>query len=292
MKRLGAAAVLVLAVSVPSAVADTSPYAGFPVPPRGATVFSRQFGANALALGVVPRAHSLLVQASVLGNQGNGVRGLVVSFTSGATSRAAAVCGAGCYRATLPRTSAVRVDVRGGGRGGGRATSWRVSLPAVPQDATALLARAGRVWRSLHSLSFRERLASDPRHVSHSTWRIEAPDRVAYQVQGGWAGVIVGSRRWDRTPGGAGWAASAQTPLTQPEPPWASVRDARVLARTAATWRISFWDPASHAWFDVWLDRATLRTLETDMVATAHFMHDVYGSFDTTPAIVPPSPTP
>ena len=58
MKRFGAAAVLVLAVSVPSAVADTSPYAGFPVPPRGATVFSRQFGANALALGVVPRARN------------------------------------------------------------------------------------------------------------------------------------------------------------------------------------------------------------------------------------------
>jgi hypothetical protein len=285
VKRLGGAAVLVLAVSVPSAVADTSPYAGFPVPPRGATVFSRQFGANALALGVVPRARTLLVQASVLGNEGKGVRGLVVTFESGATTRTAAVCGAGCYRATLPRASAVRVRVRGGGR----ATSWRVVLPAVQRDATALLARAARVWRSLHSLSFRERLASDPRHVSHSTWRIEAPNRVAYQVQGGWAGVIVGSRRWDRTPGGAGWAASAQTPLTQPEPPWASVRNARVLGQTATTWRISFWDPVSHAWFDVRLDRATLRTLETDMVATAHFMHDVYGAFDATPAIVPPS---
>jgi hypothetical protein len=289
VKRLGAAAVVALTVSAASAVADTGPYAGFPVPPPGATVFSRQLGANALALAVVPRSGTVLVQASVVGRQGTGVRGLAVTFETTAASRRAVACGPGCYRAALPFARAIRVRLRGGGR----ATTWRVTLPRTPRDGSALLARAGRVWRSLHSLTFRERLASDARHVSRSMWRVEAPNRVAYEVQGGWAGVIVGARRWDRKPGGGDWVASAQTPLTQPEPPWTSVRDAHVIGvgtmNGRPTCRITFWDPGSHAWFDVRLDRTTLRTLATDMVATAHFMHDVYSAFDVTPSIEPPS---
>ena len=52
--------------------------------------------------------------------------------------------------------------------------------------------------------------------------------------------------------------------------------------------RVSFFDPGSPAWFTLVLDRKTFRTLDSHMVTNAHFMHDVYGSFDTTPAIVPP----
>jgi len=58
-----------------------------------------------------------------------------------------------------------------------------------------LLVRAGRAWRSLHSLSFREHFASDRVHTTTSAWRIEAPGSVAYQVEGGWAGLVVGNRR-------------------------------------------------------------------------------------------------
>src|SRR5439155_764901 len=86
------------------------------------------------------------------------------------------------------------------------ATQTPAAWPAP--DARALLARAGRVWRALHSLSFREQLASDTRHETRSTWQIQAPNRVAYQVKGGWSGIIVGARRWDRTPQGGGWVES------------------------------------------------------------------------------------
>src|SRR5436309_1898403 len=70
---------------------------GSRAPPRGAVVFARQWGGEALALGVVPRPGGALVQASVLGGQGKGVSGLVLSVNG----HRAAPCGAGCYRAVL-----------------------------------------------------------------------------------------------------------------------------------------------------------------------------------------------
>ncbi len=257
--------------------------AGFPAPPHGAVVFSRQMGGDGLALGVVPQRGRVLAQVSVVGPQGNGVSGLDVHVNGAA----AAACGAGCYRTTLSGTPA-SVDVRV------RSTTWRVALPAAwpPRDASALLERAGRAWRSLRSLSFHERLASDSVHSTTSSWRVEAPDRVAYQVQGGWAGIVVGARRWDRSPAGSRWKPSPQSRLTQPVPGWVRVTDAHVLGSAVIggrpAWRVSFFDPGTPGWFTVAIDRQNFHTLDSRMTATAHFMHDVYGSFNTTSPITPP----
>jgi hypothetical protein len=161
-----------------------------------------------------------------------------------------------------------------------------------PRDATALVARADRAWRSLHSLTFRERLASGTGQAVVSTWRVQAPNRLAYDVVDGWSGVVIAARRWDRGPGAKHWTESAQTPLHQPVPFWVSVRDAHVLGNLTAggraAVRVSFYDPGSHAWFTLVLDRKNFRTLESHMVTNAHFMHDVYRSFDSTPPIVAP----
>jgi hypothetical protein len=278
---------------VPISSATASAGAAFPAPPQGAIVFSRQLGSDVLALGVVPRKGLLALQASVIDGQGKGVSGLDVGLAMRGRSADVKPCGAGCYRGVLPMTeppSSVTVEIRGGPN----ATRWRVALPPAwpPPDATALVLRAGRVWRGLHSLSFREHLASSPRYQTTSTWRIVAPDRLAYTVVGEGAGVIVGARRWDRMPGKTAWVESPQLRLTQPLPAWVLVADAHVLGTTTVhgrpAWRISFFDPATPAWFDVVLDKRTLHTLETQMITTAHFMHDVYGAFDTTPPIVPP----
>jgi hypothetical protein len=278
---------------VPISSASASSSSAFPAPPQGAVVFSRQLGSDVLALGVVPRKDMLLLQASVIDGQGKGVSGLDLAFVAAGRTAEVETCGAGCYRGALPATavpSSVMVEIRGGPN----AVRWRVALPTPwpPPDGTALVLRAGRVWRGLHSLSFHEHLASSPRYATTSTWRIEAPGRVAYTVVGGGAGVVIGSRRWDRTAGKTTWVGSPQTPLTQPLPAWGLVADAHVLGtmivRGRPALRVSFFDPATPAWFDVVLDKRTLRTLDSRMVTTAHFMHDVYGAFDTTPPIVPP----
>ncbi len=257
--------------------------AGFPAPPHGAVVYSREMGAEGLALGLVPKRGTILAQVSVLGPQGTGVSGLSVLVNERRTQ----ACGAGCYRVVLRGTpSSVNVRVR--------STRWRVPLPRPwpARDATALVERAGAAWRSLRSLSFHEQLASDSVHATTSSWRIEAPDRVAYQVEGGWAGVVVGGRRWDRSPRSKKWLASPQSRLTQPVPAWVKVTDAHVLGGTTVggrpAWRVSFFDPGTPAWFTLAIDRRTFHTLDSRMTATSHFMHDVYGSFNSTPAIMPP----
>jgi hypothetical protein len=296
-RDLALAAAVAVVAGCGSSAADVAPrpvrivagHDGFPAPPQGAVVFSRELGPEVLALGVVPGDNRVVLQASVVGGQGRGVGGLAVTFdVDGRTERGHA-CGPGCYHATVttdgdPRTIDVAV----------RKAHWHVALPRdwPPRDARALVARAASVWRSLHSLTFVEQLASDERHGITTTWRIEAPDRVAYQVHGGWGGVIVGGRRWDRAPGATTWKESEQTRLHQPTPAWVSAVDAHVLGRITfrgrPAWHISFFDPGTPAWFELVLDRQTLQTLETQMNTTAHFMHDVYGSFDTTVPIRPP----
>jgi hypothetical protein len=266
---------------------------GFPAPQRGAVVFSRQLGDDALALDVVARPGRVVVHSSVIGEQGQGVPGLPVSFTVQNTTKRGTACGPGCYWTTLPvhgRPSSITLRITGTKA----PVRWRAALPASwpAHDATDLVRRAGAVWRALRSLSFHERLASSAKLVTHSTWQIQAPNRVAYQVRGGYAGVIIGARRWDRTPGGTHWVATDQTPLTQPVQAWVGVVDAHLLRSVTShgrpAWRISFFDPGTPAWFEIVVDKRTLHTLDSRMVTTAHFMHDIYGAFDATPPIVAP----
>jgi hypothetical protein len=278
----------------PAPVAVSSqPFGPFPAPPQGAVVFSRQLGSDALALGVVAVGDRLGVQASVLGGQGTGVSGLDVAFTGDGATVNAEECGAGCYRAVLPsgrHAASVTVAIRRGPS----AVRWRVALPETwpPADASALVLRAGRVWRSLRSLSYHESLASSPSAAVQSAWRVVAPDRVAYTVVGEGGGVIIGARRWDQRTSNGPWVESPQTRLTQPLPAWSLIADAHVLGTTTVqghpVWIVSFFDPGTPAWFEARIDRATMRTLETHMVTTAHFMRDTYGAFNTTPPIVPP----
>ena len=284
--------------AAPAATASAAPTPavaappGFPAPPAGAVVFARQLDSDDLALGVVPRDGALLAQASIVGPQGTGVRRRAVAFAVQGRTTAATACGAGCYRATLPvsgRPSSVEVVV-----GGSPATRWRVTLPAVwpARDAGALVARAERVWRSLRSLSISESLGSGGSTIVRSAWQIEAPDRVAYQVRGGWSAVIVGARRWDRSPGSARWVESPQSRLKQPVPEWAAVSNAHVLGSSSVAgrpaWQVSFFDPVTPGWFEVLLDKRTLRALQVRMTATAHFMRDDFGAFNATAPILPP----
>jgi hypothetical protein len=265
--------------AAPSAASSPPPARGFPAPPAGAVVFSREDGANALALGLVPRGRMLLAQVSVVGQQADGVSGLSVSVGSAR----AVPCGPGCYRAAVPRTPAVDVRV-------GRAR-WTVPLPSPwpPRDAFAIVARAAHVWRSLHSLSFSDRLGSDRTHVVFSDWRAVAPNRLAYVIRGGYEAVIVGGKRWDRAPGGR-WLESPQAPpLRQPVPVWQSATDARVVGETGTGWRITFYDPRTPAWFEITVDKRTTRTLDLRMTTTAHFMHERYRGFDGPIAVRPPT---
>jgi hypothetical protein len=287
-------AVALAAANAGGAGAAAERAARFPRPPANAMVYARQFRNDALALAVVPlRGNGVRVQASVVGRQGNGVSGLRVTVAVPGSRKLAVACGAGCYTARFAPAARPRyvVVTLSGSRNG----SWRVNLPAAwpPRPAGALVARAGRVWRSLNSMSFREDLASGVGISIASKWRVQRPDRVAYEVADGWKAVVVGTKRWDRGPGANRWEESSQTRLPQPLPAWLGVTDAHVLGnltyRGRPAVRVSFFDPPSRSWFTLVIDRKTFRTFDVWMITNAHFMHDVYGAFNSTPPIVPPA---
>ena len=275
-----------------AAAAPASPIAPetrFPSPPRDALVLAREDRDLAVGLAVSRRGERLALQASVLGPE-SAAEGLDVAFRApGREAVQARACGPGCYRAEVPAARGVRVTIRGSGR---PASSVPFTLPgSLPgQPAGALVRRAERTWRGLQTLVVHDRLASAPGNAITTLWRFAAPNRQSYAIRNGPEAVVIGARRWDRLPG-QGWQAE-QDPIATPVPLWETVSNAHVLGtatiRGRPVWKITFFDPQIQAWFTIWVDRKTARTLESRMVAQAHFMHQVYGPFDRPLQIAPP----
>ncbi len=282
--------------SGPSATSSGPPAGAFPAPPRGALVLAREDRDLAVALAASPAPGGVSLQASVIGQE-SPVGGLAVSFrVVSSRTRAtgpAASCGPGCYETTVAlagRPERVLVAITGRRRS---PTSVVFALPATwpAPDATAIVRAADRTWRSLRSLAVDDRLASGPGQAITTHWQLVAPDREAYTIEGGPQAIVIGSTRWDRDPGGQ-WVRSAQVPIRQPVPFWISFADAHLLGSEVLhgrpVWHVSFFDPDIRAWFELWVEKATSRTLEMRMTAQAHFMHQVYGRFDQPLRIVPP----
>jgi len=294
---LGAAALLV-AGGIAAAVAfawhgssDPSPVAttGLAVsvsytPPRGAVVVAGESGSRAVALA----AKGGLLTATVLGPSGDPESGLHVSFRANGNVVQAKRCGRGCYTAVAPRASRIEVSL-----GTGPPLTFR--LPAHPRPAAAIVKRATRVFRHLSSLVYVESLRSSPKAGLLTTWRMQAPDRLAYSIKDGASAIVVGNRRWDRPDDHAAWSSSPQAPkLSVPEPTWGNLTvNAHILGTDRVdgrpVWIVSFANPSIPAWFTAWIDRSSYRTLRLRMTAASHFMFHRYVEFDRSLKIVPPA---
>ena len=263
------------------------PAAVAPPPPAGALVLAQEAGSRAVALAVGQGARPRLT-ATVLGSSGDPASGLALSFRVGARSLAARSCGPGCYAASAPRGAIRRVQVvlPGGG------ATFRI--PPAPQPAAAIVARAARVFRGLRSLVYVESLRSSAKPGLLTTWRVNAPNEVTYDIRRGASAVIIGRTRWDRDSPGAPWRRSQQIPaLDVPQPTWGDVAtNAHVLGtgRVAGrpVWIVSFANPTTPAWFTASIDQRTYRTLRLRMTAAAHFMRHRYVAFDRPLVIRPP----
>jgi hypothetical protein len=258
-------------------------------------VIARGVGPLAVALELSRRGSGLHVRATLLAPDAAPAHAswLTVSFLRGdpAAEAVGRPCGAGCFSA----------DVHGGRAGdrlrvrlryAGRVHAGTFALPHLPApSASALLARAARAWRRLESLRFRERLASGPAHAIDTTFVEQAPDRIAYRIDGGAQAIVIGRRRWDRDSPRSRWVRSAQSgPVHAPAPPWAVATDVRLLGETSTASRVSFVDRSYGipTWFELTIDRTTYRTLDLRMTTAGHFMHDRYLGFDDAPPIRPP----
>jgi hypothetical protein len=207
-------------------------------------------------------------EVAVLGPDGGGVNGLTVSINGASTQS----CGDGCYAASLPATRTVKVSV------GGKTSVFRI--PAKLRPAGRLVSKATNVFRDLRSVEYVERLASSPRNKVVSDFTLERPDRLMYRIRGGADGIIIGTRRWDRTNGGK-WIPSAQQVTQEPEPLWSGhFTNAYLLQTTPREFVVSFFKPIGPVWFTVRLDRKTLLPRSLHMTAASHFMTHRYTSFN------------
>ena len=275
--------------TVANRAADAGPA---PAPPLGSVVFARDVQELAVALAVRP-GRRLRLTSTIIGGSGRGVDGLDVRLAalSGDSSASAAgrTCGHGCYAAgvRLARPTAFAVTIGGAGRF--RSVTFAVPGPWPPPPGDAFLRRASSAFRDLRSAVFVERLASSPDRAIRTTWRLAAPDRVSYTIRSGAAGIIIGSRRWDRPAPHAGWQRSGAAPLRQPVPPWGTrMANARVLRQRAGTATVSWVDRTVPAWFTATFDTKTALPTTLRMTAAAHFMRHRYVSFDRAVRIEPP----
>ena len=269
--------------------------AGFPVPPRGAVVLGAEAGRKVLGLAIVPGHGKIALQASVVGIQGSGLKGLAVRFdvtgTSGQKATASATpCGAGCYRASVNIRRPRSVDVRLSGE---RPVSFAMPGAWPPPSAATIVQRAAAAWRNLVTLAYHDSL-SDGHVTLQTNWKIVAPDRIEYSIEKNLgAKIIIGDRSWNQLAGTTRWLPSPQYPVHQPVPFWQSVADAHLLGTVSyhgrPAWKVSFFDLAGGpAWFTILVDKGTLHTMELWMTAQDHFMHETYKAFNAPITITPP----
>jgi copper transport protein len=269
-------------------------------PSRQTVVLAAQDEALAVGLGITRGGGSrLALRATVLGPNGP-TSGLGLRFiVNGAAAHfaLASPCGPGCYQARTPsprRLGPILLRIEAPGR---RPTTLTFTpptrLPAPP--AATIVRRAAAKIHHLRTLVIHSHLASDGNHEVTTTYREVAPNRLAYRNSDGSAAIIIGDRRWDRSPPGGRWHESPQQPpIRQPVPFWPTrFADAHLLRVTQIhghpVWVVSFLDPTTPAWFTLWIDRRTYQTLRLDMIATAHFMHNSNGRFNGPTSVEPPA---
>jgi copper transport protein len=260
----------------PVRISTAEPSPQPPAPARGAVVLAKEVGGLGVALHLQPRRTT----AIVLSPAGGGLSGLDVRL-NGVT---AAACGHGCY--TVGRSPGSAVDVQIDKFGPTQRTTFAV--PANTQPADELLRRIEVRYRTRRSVFFLERLASSPAHQVSALWRLEAPNRLAYQIPGGAEGLVIGNRRWDRSTPDTPRRESAQTQLPQPATQWNEIANVNVVAADKETKTLTFVDPTTPAYFQVVVDVHTLLPRSVQMTAAAHFMLDRYIRFNAPRAIYPP----
>ncbi len=242
-----------------------------PRPPADALVLAREAGSLAVALEVEPEKTT----AIVLSPAGGGMSGLSVRFLpSGVVG---SPCGSGCYSAAVPARGRVRVAIDG--LGAPKAVTFDV--PGRAPSAAKTMREFHRAYRALPGVSYIEHLASSPTDKIVARWRLEPPNRMSYALDGEGGGIVIGTRRWDRSSLHGRWLARSQNPaLPQPNTLWEHATNAHVLF-VAGRWEtVSFADPALAAFFTATFDRRTLRPRVVHMVAAAHFMTDRYVGFN------------
>jgi hypothetical protein len=159
-----------------------------------------------------------------------------------------------------------------------------------------LLDRAQTTMRSLHSIRQVEDVTSGPGTFARTTYRLLAPDRLAYTTDRGVQGVTVGARQFVRVPGGT-WQV---TPTAADVPfrtaswfrftPYATA--VRLLGEHTAGGRriaeLALMDPGTPVWTQLTVDEGSGRVLRDALVLPARLVTHRNAGFDAPVSISEP----
>ncbi|HSX21909.1 MAG TPA: copper resistance protein CopC [Gaiellaceae bacterium] len=246
------------------------------LPASDAVVLGQRDGSFAAALAVRPSGDAM---ATFVATDAKAVDVGPVTISGRPTTS----CGVGCYSGTAPASGVVTV------------THGAVSLRfdfGTPSETPELAARIGEVYRHSRSVVYDQQIATSLAAPTNTRWVEVAPDEYSYRIKGGPEAIVIGTRRWDRTPGSA-WKRST-TVAEAWTTPWGygPITNAHLLRQEPRTFVVSFFGAslAYPAWFTAVVDRRTLRLVRLQMTAAAHFMHVRYVSWNKDITLKPPNP--
>lgn len=278
------------ASDAPAAVPPCDPCAQ-PAPRGDELAVAEQAGPSIAAAWLRRDGDQLTGRLRILDRDAKPV-GAAVSVT-GAEMRA---CGRGCLDFRLRgKSPTLRVAVRQGAR------SFEVLLPAqwrARESARArrLLIGAQRRMRALRSVTEREVVTSGPGSFASATYRLRAPDRLAYVSNLGSEVVEIGRREWFRAPGLPWRRRPAQGTLPFRTRSWfrwsAYARVVRLLGVRRAGGRriaeLALMEEGTPAWHRLEVDLATMRVLRVRVITGGHFITQRFSAFDVPTRIDPP----
>ncbi len=255
-------------------------------------------------LPVATRAGSQLVAAWIRRSPGvvlgtlrvSDRRGRPVAGAPRVDGASQASCGVGCQRFRVPDGGDVlRVTLRERGR------SFTAELPARWQvggsrAARELLLRAQATMRRLRSVRQVEEVTSGPGSFARTTYRLRAPDRMAFRTDRGVETVVAGSRQWFRARRGAYEAGPYGAGLRFSTRSWfrwtvygRSVRLLGVRGRGASREaELALFDEGTPAWIRLTVDLRTLRVTREQVISAGHLTRSRYRAFDRPVRIVTP----
>ena len=207
-----------------------------------------------------------------------------------------APCGPGCRRFWLDgRPDGLRVRVAGSSEPAELGARWR----AEGNDrARRLVAGAFRRLREAQSVRLAETVRDRPGQVSEVTYRLKAPDRMAYRTSLGFETMLIDRRQWLRTPGVV-WQEQAPPRVPYRTENWLRspifVQGERLLriedegeGRVAV---VAYMDSGTPGWATAWIDLDTGRLRRMQLVVEGHEIEHRYSAYGKPTTINAPTGT-
>lgn len=207
-------------------------------------------------------------------------------------------CGLGCVRFVSGRVPAqLTVNVQQHGRiyPAQLAARWQHSGGPL---ARHLLGLAQARMRALSGVQEHEQVASVPGYSAITDYRLRAPDRFAYTINGHVQSITIGGTQWERpdptVPWQRGQFGGGLPFRTRSWFDWSTyARSVYLLGtRNEAGHHVAvvaLMDPGTPVWWTLYIDAASHLVLRSRLVTNGHFMTQRFSGFDRPTRIEPPS---